>query len=102
MTMPPWRASFTRSKPSWSITGSMQHGSRQHVISLPTLKASTIELGVSALGSWLLVNRANLNASVHLNCNKLFLLPCAFEQRHASLKTGRRDRPAEASPLLLQ
>jgi transposase InsO family protein len=30
-----------------SITGSMQHGKRQHVISLPILKASTIELGVT-------------------------------------------------------
>src|SRR6476661_2511990 len=31
-----WRASFIRSRPSSSITGTMQHGQRLHGISLPT------------------------------------------------------------------
>src|SRR5450631_3209266 len=33
MTMPRWRASSTRSKPSLSITGIMQRGQKPHVIS---------------------------------------------------------------------
>ena len=39
---PRWRVSSTRSKPSLSITPTMQHGQRPHVISLLTSKASTI------------------------------------------------------------
>jgi hypothetical protein len=46
-TMPRSRASFTRSKPSSSTTLTMQHAQRPHVISLLTLKASTIELAVT-------------------------------------------------------
>src|SRR2546429_503230 len=41
MTTPRWRASSTRSKPSSSITGIMQHDKKPHVISLPMSKAST-------------------------------------------------------------
>ena len=47
MTMLRWRASSTRSKPSSSTTGNMQHEQRPHVISLLTSKASTIELVVT-------------------------------------------------------
>jgi hypothetical protein len=51
---PLWRASFTRSKPSWSITGSMQYGKKQHVISLLTLKASTTVHRNTYLAMWLM------------------------------------------------
>jgi hypothetical protein len=35
MTMPRWRASFTRSRPNSSITGIMQHGRKPDAISSP-------------------------------------------------------------------
>ena len=48
-----WRVSFTRSNPSWSITGSLERARRQHVISstLKLLQSDPASLGPSAISA---------------------------------------------------